>query len=672
MKKISFLLLVILLLPLISSPALSFSADAPRRGSEEPELRDSYDVIVAGAGTGGVAAALQAARLGASVLLLEESDWIGGQMAAAGVTSMDEGYPPRSRVRARGIYAEFCLRAEAYYRAIGKSTDTSAVTEDHFAIEPHKARQFLYDMISDTYGCITPLNKPAILDVLLRVRVMQVRKSGNQVTGVVIERTVDGKPRQISLSCAILIDATEYGDVIPLTGAAYRIGNLTSGQLGQLKNDAHSVPPLQDNTWTAVIKQYPEGAPDELILKVPPPGYDESQLSSFLSNDADPTPRYPWNWTRLLKYRGMPDSSNPLRVQNGNGLLVTRTHINFLPNDHPFNVLDVELPERREEAEYQARLKTLRVIYHFQHSMGIKDWSVANDVGYDSLYNLEQVEALIEKHPELEPFRPVLNHFPPIPYVRESRRIIGGYSLKAKDLRRVKPYSPQHFQTAVAVGDYPVDVHAGPEQKDFLDPGLDEPDDFPSRWIAWGYGPFQIPFECFIPQDIDGFLPAEKNLSQSRLANGATRLQPSTMLTGQAAGAIAGAAVQLGVQPRDVEPLIVQEILLEAGSDLTIRYYDDIIHGSELWKAIQLTDVYQILDYAPPRFSPQQQVSQEEIDQAKERLRKLQLFQKHGAKFDESQLDFQAKTREELVRKAAEIIRSAVVNPFGIHEHSAQ
>ena len=72
------------------------------------------------------------------------------------------------------------------------------------------------------------------------------------------------------------------------------------------------------------------------------------------------------------------------------------------------------------------------------------------------------------------------------------------------------------------------------------------------------------------------------------------------------------------------------------------------------------------------RFSPQQQVSQEEIDQAKERLRKLQLFQKHGAKFDESQLDFQAKTREELVRKAAEIIRSAVVNPFGIHEHSAQ
>jgi hypothetical protein len=46
-----------------------------------------YDIIVAGAGTGGWAAAVQAARLGARVLLLEETDWIGGQMSCAGVTT---------------------------------------------------------------------------------------------------------------------------------------------------------------------------------------------------------------------------------------------------------------------------------------------------------------------------------------------------------------------------------------------------------------------------------------------------------------------------------------------------------------------------------------------------------------------------------------------------------
>ena len=60
---------------------------------------DRYDVIVAGAGTGGLAAAIQAARLGSDVLLVEPTDWIGGQLAAAGVTSMDEGYPPREHLR---------------------------------------------------------------------------------------------------------------------------------------------------------------------------------------------------------------------------------------------------------------------------------------------------------------------------------------------------------------------------------------------------------------------------------------------------------------------------------------------------------------------------------------------------------------------------------------------
>ena len=43
---------------------------------------------------------------------------------------------------------------------------------------------------------------------------------------------------------------------------------------------------------------------------------------------------------------------------------------------------------------------------------------------------------------------------------------------------------------------------------------LDATEDLPERWIQWGYGPFQIPFECFIPEVIDGFIPAEKNISQ--------------------------------------------------------------------------------------------------------------------------------------------------------------
>ena len=43
------------------------------------------DILIVGAGLGGVAAALAALRLGKSVILTEETDWIGGQMTAQAV-----------------------------------------------------------------------------------------------------------------------------------------------------------------------------------------------------------------------------------------------------------------------------------------------------------------------------------------------------------------------------------------------------------------------------------------------------------------------------------------------------------------------------------------------------------------------------------------------------------
>ena len=48
-------------------------------------MASPYDILIIGGGTGGVAAALAAARAGRRVLLSEETDWIGGQLTAQAV-----------------------------------------------------------------------------------------------------------------------------------------------------------------------------------------------------------------------------------------------------------------------------------------------------------------------------------------------------------------------------------------------------------------------------------------------------------------------------------------------------------------------------------------------------------------------------------------------------------
>lgn len=319
----------------------------------------------------------------------------------------------------------------------------------------------------------------------------------------------------------------------------------------------------------------------------------------------------------------MPDSTSPVNARNGSKFFATRTHLNVEANDMPCNALDLEEPARRDELEYQAQLLTLRLLYDIQQSGQATNWAVANDFGYDSPYNQDRVRALIRKHPDLAPFKALLEHFAVIPYVRESRRIQGEYALKARDVRRKKPFQPVRFPTAVAIADYPVDVHGDPTQSGVVELDLDLEEDIPRKWTQWGYGPFQVPLESFIPVEIDGFLPAEKNLSQSRIVNGATRLQPSTMLTGQASGAIAGLAVTMNVRPRDVPALAVQSVLLDAGDTLSLQYYTDLPHGTELWKCVQLATLYNIIDYPEPVFLSAQKVDSAEIEEALQRLRKL-------------------------------------------------
>src|SRR5436190_13294427 len=72
--------------PASGDASLAVQPVPPRAASAPTDC----DVLIAGGGTGGVAAALAAARSGRRVVLLEETDWLGGQLTSQGVSALDE------------------------------------------------------------------------------------------------------------------------------------------------------------------------------------------------------------------------------------------------------------------------------------------------------------------------------------------------------------------------------------------------------------------------------------------------------------------------------------------------------------------------------------------------------------------------------------------------------
>jgi len=570
----------------------AFPVHAENRGTPPAGLKDRYDVIIAGAGTGGFGAAVQAARLGASVLIVEETDWIGGQMNAAAVTSMDEG---GTLVRERGLYHEFVDEVNARYEALGMSAET-AYWGSHICLEPRVGQDILYAMLAQAR------TKTSALDISLRSKITKVLKSGDTITGAEVAITTPQEKQTRTFQCKTLVDATEWGDVIPLTGARYRTGNCTSDTIDPARH-------IQDATWTAVIKQYPHGVPAELQIPQPPPGYTDKIAQYFaktlVPGGAEPIQKKPWTFTTFIGYRGMPNGEQPAPGA------VTRTHMNY-NNDYPLTVADIEDPAARRASEQAMRLKTLHLLYYVQQTLGHTDWSVANDEGFDSPFNREEIDRWIEEKPELAPYRTILHHFSVMAYARESRRIIGLHTLTAAEIDRKNGAIPTLFPSAVAVADYPMDLH-GASQPKWLELDLDRPEDAPSAFGSHGEGPFPIPFECFIPEKVDGFLAAEKNFSQSRLANGATRLQPSTMLEGQAVGAIAALAIAHGIQPRDLDPVLVQSVLLDDGDTLYAPVIKDISKRGWEWKPVQFVLANHLLKPEAGRFSAAQPVTDADL-----------------------------------------------------------
>lgn len=119
--------------------------------------------------------------------------------------------------------------------------------------------------------------------------------------------------------------------------------------------------------------------------------------------------------------------------------------------------------------------------------------------------------------------------------VRESRRILGGHVLDADDLR-----AGRRFADAVTFGEFPVDIH----------------DPAPGGERASGHEspmqPYEIPYRCLVPRDLDGLLVAGRCISGSHVAHASYRVTGTCMGMGQAAGVAAAWSAAEGIAPRAI------------------------------------------------------------------------------------------------------------------------
>ncbi|WP_062233361.1 FAD-dependent oxidoreductase [Fictibacillus sp. FJAT-27399] len=106
------------------------------------------------------------------------------------------------------------------------------------------------------------------------------------------------------------------------------------------------------------------------------------------------------------------------------------------------------------------------------------------------------------------------------------------------------------FDDVIAKSGYPIDIHA--------------PSGNGISWIE-GDGSFDIPYGCLVPKKIENLLVAGRCMSTSHEALATTRLTPSAMAVGQAAGTAAAMTHTNGTTPSNIDIKELQKQLVEDG-----------------------------------------------------------------------------------------------------------
>ena len=520
---------------------------------------EHFDVVVVGASLGGVAAALRASAMGASVCLLEATSWIGGQYSAQGLTRGDETEWVNKGVGATELYLRFRTRAQGYYTtnfalsADGKKLvpfDPGAVDQRYatnLRVAPRVAHDVMRTMLAEA--------KPAIA-VRTEMPVHAVEMVGARVRAVIARPFYGTETR---FTGTYVLDATDLGELLGLANIPHRLGADGKDDFGEPNAPPRRHPEwIQPITVPLALERRPEGE-NHTIPK--PEGYDEivkarpfkmqfGKSGVFNVTGSDSL----FNYRQFIAAKNFADAAFRYDL----------TTINDVSNDYFPRSIPTGNPDLDAAIVVAARNRSRAYAYWLQTECPRDD---GKGKGYPNVRVATEVFGTYDG-------------CAPSPYIRESRRIEARTTVRQQDVvvdgLRAKP-----FADSCGIGYYRLDMHTVANMN-----GYDGKE--PAK--------FQIPLGALIAPAVENLLPACKNLGVTHITNSAYRVHSIEWNVGEAAGALAAFCAKRGVAPGgvlDQAPLLrdFRHALLDAG--VPLYWWTDLPHAKDpaLFTASQLVAV---------------------------------------------------------------------------------
>lgn len=497
----------------------------------------SYDVIIAGAGLGGCAAALAATRLGHRVLLTEPTPWIGGQLTSQGVPPDEHAHIETHGAPA--CYRELRTRIRDHYRKKYPLTD-AARANPHLNPGNGSVSRLCHEPRA-ALAALDSLLAPAItagqLTVLLNTSPTAAEAGGDHVRALTFTST-DGT--RSTATARFFIDATEHGDLLPLTGTEHVTGTESQSQTQEPHAPAKADPlNIQAPTWCFAIDHLPGEThtitrPEDyafwrdhtpgltppwsgklLSLAYSNPRTLEPKALSFVPRDDAKTPNLNlWHYRRILDPANFAPGTFP------SGISV----VNWPQNDYMLGDLFTGTPEQNATHARAARQLSLSLLYWLQTEAPRPD----GNTGWPGLRLRGDVMGTAGSH-----------GLAMAPYIRESRRIQAEFTILEQHITPQKPDQKlaTPFPDTAGIGSYHLDLHPSSTGDNYIDT--------PSV-------PFQIPLGALIPKRVENLIPACKNIGTTHISNGCYRLHPVEWNIGESAGALAAHCLSKKVTPRAV------------------------------------------------------------------------------------------------------------------------